>query len=67
LAARLGDDTPASVDEDGKLHVAALEALPDPPRRPALSAAETMAAANTCRAGGDQAVTGCIAWAARTS
>ncbi|WP_280486413.1 Tn3 family transposase [Nocardia cyriacigeorgica] len=31
LAARLGDDTPASVDEDGKLHVAALSAVPDPP------------------------------------
>ncbi|WP_280485545.1 hypothetical protein, partial [Nocardia cyriacigeorgica] len=27
LAARLGDDTPASVDEDGKLHVAALSAV----------------------------------------
>ncbi len=31
LAARLGADTPASVDEDGKLHVAALNAVPDPP------------------------------------
>ncbi|WP_227833878.1 Tn3 family transposase [Nocardia macrotermitis] len=31
LAGRLGEDTPASVDEDGKLHVAALAALPDPP------------------------------------
>ncbi|WP_267469125.1 Tn3 family transposase [Nocardia cyriacigeorgica] len=31
LAARLGDDTPASVDEEGKLHVAALTAVPDPP------------------------------------
>ncbi|NKY53917.1 Tn3 family transposase [Nocardia vermiculata] len=31
LAARLGDDIPASVDEDGKLHVAALSAMPDPP------------------------------------
>ncbi|ORI20697.1 Tn3 family transposase [Rhodococcus sp. 1168] len=31
LAARLGDDAPASVDEDGKLHVAALSAVPDPP------------------------------------
>ncbi|WP_083881026.1 DUF4158 domain-containing protein [Nocardia araoensis] len=30
---RLGDDTPASVDKDGKLHVAALAALPDPPSR----------------------------------
>ncbi|WP_227999729.1 Tn3 family transposase [Nocardia australiensis] len=31
LIARLGDDAPASVDEEGKLHVAALTALPDPP------------------------------------
>lgn len=31
LADRLGDDTPASVDEDGELHVAALAALLDPP------------------------------------
>ncbi|WP_406275736.1 hypothetical protein OH799_03750 [Nocardia sp. NBC_00881] len=31
LAARLREDTPASVDEDGKLHVAALSAVPDPP------------------------------------
>ncbi|GAC55078.1 putative transposase [Gordonia amicalis NBRC 100051 = JCM 11271] len=31
LAARLGADTPATVDEDGKLHVAALNAVPDPP------------------------------------
>ena len=31
LGARLGEDTPASVDEDGKLHVAALTAVPDPP------------------------------------
>ncbi len=31
LAGRLGDDTPASVDADGKLHVAALTALSDPP------------------------------------
>lgn len=31
LAAHLGADTSASVDEDGKLHVAALSAMPDPP------------------------------------
>lgn len=31
LAARLGDDTPVSGDEDGKLHVAAPTAVPDPP------------------------------------
>lgn len=31
LAAHLGEDTAASVDEDGKLHVAALSAMPDPP------------------------------------
>ncbi|WP_054812494.1 Tn3 family transposase [Nocardia arizonensis] len=31
LAAGLGDDVPASVDADGKLHVAALTATPDPP------------------------------------
>ncbi|WP_245814047.1 transposase [Rhodococcus marinonascens] len=31
LAARLGEDTPATVDDDGKLHVAALRATPDPP------------------------------------
>lgn len=31
LAARLGDDAPAGVDADGKLHVAALTAIPDPP------------------------------------
>jgi hypothetical protein len=31
LAAHLGQDTSASVDEDGKLHVAALSAMPDPP------------------------------------
>ncbi|WP_327118915.1 Tn3 family transposase [Nocardia sp. NBC_01730] len=31
VAARLGGDGPASVDEDGKLHLAALEAVPDPP------------------------------------
>ena len=31
VAARLGGDGPASVDEDGKLHLAALKAVPDPP------------------------------------
>lgn len=31
VAARLDGDGPASVDEDGKLHLAALEAIPDPP------------------------------------
>ena|ERR1017187_4954853 len=30
VAARLGGDGPASVDEDGKLHLAALKAVPDP-------------------------------------
>jgi hypothetical protein len=31
VAARLDGDGPASVDEDGKLHLAALKAVPDPP------------------------------------
>lgn len=31
LIARLGDDAPASVDAEGRLHVAALIAVPDPP------------------------------------
>ena len=31
VAARLGGDGPASVDEVGKLHLAALKAVPDPP------------------------------------
>ncbi|HXT44085.1 MAG TPA: transposase, partial [Pseudonocardiaceae bacterium] len=31
VAAGLGDDTPASVDAEGRLHVAALEAIEDPP------------------------------------
>lgn len=31
VAARLDDDTPATVDEEGKLHAAALVATPDPP------------------------------------
>lgn len=31
IASRLGADTPATIDEDGKLHVAALVAVPDPP------------------------------------
>jgi hypothetical protein len=31
LGSRLGDDAPASVDDDGKLHVSALTAVPDPP------------------------------------
>ncbi|EQM29851.1 hypothetical protein [Rhodococcus erythropolis] len=30
LAARLGEDTPASIDADGKLHVAALDAKAEP-------------------------------------
>jgi len=30
VASRLGADTPASVDENGKLHAAALKAVPDP-------------------------------------
>ncbi len=31
VASHLGSDTPATIDEDGKLHVAALVAVPDPP------------------------------------
>lgn len=31
VGSRLGEDAPASVDEDGKLHVTALTAVPDPP------------------------------------
>ncbi|NKY60933.1 Tn3 family transposase [Nocardia flavorosea] len=31
VAARLDGDTPATVDDDGKLHAAALTAVPDPP------------------------------------
>jgi hypothetical protein len=31
LASRLGDEGPARVDEEGKLRVAALTAVPDPP------------------------------------
>ncbi|WP_245546992.1 Tn3 family transposase [Nocardia brevicatena] len=31
LVQRLGDDAPASVDAEGRLHVAALTAVPDPP------------------------------------
>lgn len=31
VASRLDADTPATIDEDGKLHVAALVAVPDPP------------------------------------
>ena len=31
VASRLDADAPATVDEDGKLHVAALVAVPDPP------------------------------------
>ncbi|WP_433662548.1 Tn3 family transposase [Nocardia sp. CA-128927] len=31
VAARLDDDTPATVDDEGKLHAAALVAIPDPP------------------------------------
>lgn len=31
VISRLDDDTPATVDDNGKLHVASLKAVPDPP------------------------------------